>query len=108
LPNLLFICSKNQWRSPTAEMLFKNHTVHLARSAGTSDKARIKVNRKLIDWADTIFVMERKHKDLLKQRFPLAFADKEIIVLDIEDNYRFGDEELVGILKEALKGYLLP
>jgi len=104
LSNLLFICSKNQWRSPTAELLFKNHPVHQARSAGTSDKARVKINQKLIDWADVIFVMERKHKDLLKQRF--AFADKELIVLDIPDDYQFGDPELVKILKAALEEYL--
>ncbi len=104
LPNLLFICSKNQWRSPTAEMLFKDHPTHEARSAGMSDKARIKVNQKLIDWADLIFVMERKHNEMLKQRF--IFPGKQLIVLDIEDNYRFGDIELIEILKTALSSYL--
>jgi len=86
LSNLLFICSKNHWRSLTAELLFKNHPIHEARSAGTSDKARIKVNGKLIEWADVIFVMERKHNDLLKQRF--ALTDKKLIVLDIADDYK--------------------
>jgi len=105
LSNLLFICSKNQWRSPTAEMLFKNHTIHNARSAGTSDKARIKVNQKLIDWADVIFVMERKHKDLLKQR-ALNIAEKQLFVLDIEDIYLYQDAALIEILKRALEGYL--
>ena len=104
MSNLLFICSKNQWRSPTAEMLFKNHSIHHARSAGTSDKARVKVNQKVINWADVIFVMERKHKDLLTQRF--AFGDKKLIVLEIPDDYHFGDPELVGILKKALEEFL--
>jgi len=106
LSNLLFICSKNQWRSPTAELLFKNHPVHHARSAGTSDKARIKVNQKMLDWADIFFVMERKHQQLLKKQFPFAIANKPLIVLDIEDNYQFGDEELIGILKTSLSDYL--
>lgn len=106
MPNLLFVCSKNQWRSPTAELLFKNHLVHEARSAGTSDKARIKVNQKLIDWANIIFVMERKHLHRLKQQFPSAIAGKQIIVLDIEDNYPFGDAGLIRILKDSLVGYL--
>ncbi|WP_448702245.1 low molecular weight protein tyrosine phosphatase family protein [Mucilaginibacter sp. AW1-3] len=108
MPNLLFICSKNQWRSPTAELLFKNHPIHNAHSAGTSDRARIKVSQKLIDWADVIFVMERKHRDILKQRFAPALAGKETVVLDIEDNYQFNDPELVSILKRALGYYLLP
>jgi predicted protein tyrosine phosphatase len=106
LSHLLFICSKNQWRSPTAEMLFKNHRVHSARSAGTSDKARIRVNEKLLIWADVIFVMERKHKELLKQRFSFAIENKQLIVLEIEDNYHFADAELIDILKKALNDYL--
>ncbi len=104
MPNLLFMCSKNQWRSPTAELLFKNHPVHNARSAGTSDKARIRANQKLIDWADVLFFMERKHLDIVKQRFQL---DKQaIVVLDIEDKYQFNDPELVEILKVTLSEYL--
>jgi len=106
LSNLLFICSKNQWRSPTAELLFKNHPVHNARSAGTSEKARVKVNEKLVNWADVIFVMERRHRDLLQQRFPIATAEKPLIVLGIEDDYQFGDAELIELLREKLEEYL--
>jgi predicted protein tyrosine phosphatase len=104
LSHLLFICSKNQWRSPTAELLFKGHPIHQARSAGTSDKARIKVSQKMIDWADVVFVMERKHLDILKQRFD--FQDQTLIMLDIEDNYQFRDIELINILQTSLTGYL--
>ncbi len=104
MSSLLFICSKNQWRSPTAELLFKYHREHTARSAGTGDKARIRVNQKMIDHADVIFVMESKHEDMLKQRFDLN--GKRLIVLYIEDNYRYNDPELVMILKEALWEYL--
>ena len=105
LSNLLFICSKNQWRSPTAELLFKNHPTHKARSAGTSEKAHIKVNEKILHWADVIFVMERRHKQLLRERFPVTLAEKQVIILEIADDYPFGDEELIEILKEKLSGY---
>jgi predicted protein tyrosine phosphatase len=104
LSNLLFICSKNQWRSPTAELLFKNHPLHQARSAGTSDKARIKVSQKLIDWAEVIFVMERRHIELIKQCYNCN--NQQLVVLGIEDNYQFGDPELVEILKISLNNYL--
>jgi len=50
--------------------------------------------------------MEQKHKDLLKQQFPSAITGKQLTVLNIEDNYLFGDKELVGILKGALIEYL--
>jgi len=104
LANLLFICSKNQWRSPTAELLFKNHPTHHARSAGISDKARIKVSQKLINWADVIFFMEKRHRDIVKEYFRID--DQRLIVLEIEDDYQFGDEELIGILRTALTDYL--
>jgi predicted protein tyrosine phosphatase len=104
LANLLFICSKNQWRSPTAELLFKNHPEHTACSAGTSDKARIRITQKMIDRADVVFVMERRHKQLLNQRFNLN--NKQVTVLDIEDNYQFNDPELIEILRNVLSGYL--
>ncbi|HZX59841.1 MAG TPA: protein tyrosine phosphatase [Mucilaginibacter sp.] len=104
MSNLLFICSKNQWRSPTAESLFKNHPLHQARSAGTSDKARIRISQKLIDWADVLFFMERKHLDIVKQRF--QSENQTIIVLDIEDNYQCNDPDLIEILKASLSDYL--
>lgn len=106
MANLLFICSKNQWRSPTAEQLFKKHYLHQARSAGTSQKARIKVNTKHIAWADIIFVMEKKHKQLLQLRFADLLSDKAIKVLHIEDRYTFNDFELIEILRKALHNYL--
>ena len=104
MPNLLFICSKNQWRSPTAELLFKDHNNHQARSAGTSDKARIRVSQKMIDWADVIFFMERKHLNIIRTRYQIT--NQVLEVLDIEDNYQYGDEELIGILTVGLAEYL--
>jgi predicted protein tyrosine phosphatase len=68
--NFLFICSRNKWRSRTAEDLFKNINGLNVRSAGTSNSARIKVNENLVEWADVIFVMENSHKQWLNQRYP--------------------------------------
>jgi predicted protein tyrosine phosphatase len=100
--NLLFICSRNQWRSPTAELLFKNHDFYVAKSAGTSEKARIRLSEKLIRWADTILVMERRHKEIIRARYDSSLAGKRVIVLDIEDNYQFNDAQLIEILKDKL------
>jgi len=97
---------QNQWRSPTAELLFKNHAIHSAKSAGTSDKSRIKVNQKMIAWADFVFVMERKHRKILEQNFQESIIHKPIIVLDIEDNYQFNAPELIDILRASLQDYL--
>ena len=104
--NLLFVCSRNQWRSPTAEEIFKNSQEHQAKSAGTEPSARIKLTEKLINWADIIFVMEKKHKDRIEQRFATVVDEKELIVLDIPDEYQFMDEELVDLIKLSVSAYI--
>jgi predicted protein tyrosine phosphatase len=107
LRNILFICSKNQWRSPTGEQIFKNHAELNVRSAGTSSSARKTVNAKDILWADIIFVMEEKHKDRLKAEFIRLVKYKDIQVLDIPDEYQYMDEELIDILAESVSSYLV-
>ena len=57
LMNLLFICSRNQWRSPTAERVFRAYPNVQTRSAGTSPNARHTVSIRDIQWADKILVM---------------------------------------------------
>lgn len=104
--NALFICSRNQWRSPTAETVFRRYPNVQARSAGTSPNARHTVSIDDIAWADKIFVMEQKHKGRLLAQFPRALQYKEMIVLDIPDDYRYMDEELIEILKESVVPYL--
>ena len=58
----------------------------------------------MIDWADVLFVMEQNHRDILRQRF--HSSGKNVIVLDIEDNYQFNDPELIDLLKLSLVDYL--
>lgn len=103
---LLFICSRNQWRSPTAEALFKNRPRYEARSAGTPDSARIKVTACHLGWADQIFCLERKHADLLRERFPEDLAGKPLITRPIPDDYIFMSPALVELLRNELADYL--
>lgn len=102
---LLFICSRNQWRSPTAAALFKNSQRYEARSAGIAKNARIKVTPGLLGWADQIFVMERRHRDRLQQRYAAAIVNKPTIVLEIPDIYTFMDTALVELLQAKLSDY---
>ncbi|MGB3619940.1 MAG: phosphotyrosine protein phosphatase [Ketobacter sp.] len=106
MTNLLFICSRNQWRSPTAEALWRQRPGFNARSAGTSPNAKKTVNTADLQWADLIFVMEKKHKNRLKAEFGRMVQFKTIHVLDIPDDYRFMDQELIDEL-EARVGALL-
>ena len=104
--NLLFVCSRNQWRSPTAEGLMRSHPAYNVRSAGTSEKARTKLSHKLVQWADVIIVMERRHRDIIRERYGMELPGKQLLVLDIEDHYGFNDPELIELLKEKLTGAL--
>jgi hypothetical protein len=55
--NVLFVCSRNQWRSPTAEQIFAQHPGLSVRSGGTSESARRRVSLKDAQWADIILVI---------------------------------------------------
>ena len=104
--NILFVCSRNQWRSPTAEKVWSKHPGISVRSAGTSPRARKTVSAKDIQWADIIFAMEQKHKDRLKAEFPQLMNYQTTHVLDIPDEYRFMDAELVELLQNSVESYL--
>lgn len=104
--NILFICSRNQWRSPTAEAVWRRHPGISVRSAGTSPNARKTVGPSDIRWADVIIVMEQKHKSRLVADFTRLLEHKPIHVLEIPDEYRYMDPELVDILKESMGSFL--
>lgn len=104
--NVLFVCSRNQWRSPTAEQVWRKHPKVAARSAGTSPNARHKVSVEDIRWASVILVMEEKHKSRLTAEFTRLLENKPIHVLDIPDEYRYMDPELIEILEESVPSLL--
>lgn len=106
LIKILFICSRNQWRSPTGEQVWKAHPQISTRSAGTSPKARRTVTVKDIQWAEIIFVMEQKHKSRLQAQFTRLLDFKNIYVLDIPDEYQYMDRELIEILKQSVGSHL--
>jgi predicted protein tyrosine phosphatase len=106
MKNVLFICSRNQWRSPTAETVWRKHPDISVRSAGTSPNARKTVGPADIRWADVIIVMEQKHKNRLVAEFTRLLDHKPIHVLDIPDEYKYMDPELVEILEDSVGGCL--
>lgn len=103
---LLFICSRNQWRSPTAENIWRRHPQVSARSAGTSPNARHPVSEGDLYWADVIFVMEEKHKSRLLVSFRDVIEARPVHVLDIPDDYKYMDPALVEELQSSVAGIL--
>jgi len=91
---LLFICSRNQWRSPTGEAIYRREDGVEARSAGTAKAARRRVSLDL--------TMEEKHSAWLRAEFRQEMSSKKIHVLDIPDEYRFMDGDLVTLIRETV------
>jgi predicted protein tyrosine phosphatase len=103
---ILFVCSHNKWRSLTAEKIYEGFSHYQVRSAGTDRGARVRVTDGHIGWADWIFVMEKKHLQILRSKYGDRLGNKKVVCLHISDQYHFMDSELVDILKGRLSQYI--
>jgi len=99
MKHILFLCSQNQLRSPTAEAIFSGIDGFEVRSAGLNNDAVVPASPELIEWADYIFVMEKSHRNKLQKRYRKSINRQKIICLDIPDEYEFMDEDLIRLLK---------
>jgi predicted protein tyrosine phosphatase len=106
MKNILFICSQNRLRSPTAEQVFSTWSGINVSSAGTNNDAENPVTPELLQWADVIIAMERAHRNKLQKKFKAALNGKNIICLGIPDEYAYMDAELVKILLDRVPKYL--
>lgn len=106
MKHVLFICSQNRLRSPTAEHVFADAAGIECTSAGLNNDADNPVTGELIEWADYIFVMEKAHRNKLSSKFKRYLANKRIICLDIPDEYEFMDPVLVRLLKAKVTRFL--
>jgi len=100
--HVLFVCSKNQWRSPTGEAVFRKMPGLSVRSAGTARAAKRTISVADIRWADLIFVMEDKHRARLRAQFRDELRYKTVHVLDIPDLYRYMDPNLIELLQDKV------
>ena len=60
----------------------------------------------MLEWADVIFVMEKKHRQRIQDRFGSEAVSGKVVVLDIPDDYQFMDPELIGEIKAGVDSYL--
>lgn len=105
MKKVLFLCSQNRLRSPTAEQVFSSHPGIEVASAGLNNDAQSPTTPELVAWADVIFVMERAHRNRLQKRFKRHLKAR-VICLDIPDEYEFMDESLVSLLKAKVTRHL--
>jgi predicted protein tyrosine phosphatase len=108
MKKILFICSQNRLRSPTAEQVFANYPGIECASAGLNHDAENPVTAELVEWADFIFVMEKRHRSKLLSKFKRSLSKQRVICLDIPDNYKFMDPDLIHILSVKVLRFLPP
>jgi predicted protein tyrosine phosphatase len=103
---VLFICQLNRARSATAERLFGKRPGLEVVSAGTSEDALVRVNARMLEWADVIFTMDGGQQRDLERQFPGHDSLGRTICLDIPDDYGFLQPELVELLEERVEAHL--
>ena len=104
--NVLFLCSRNRLRSPTAEEVFADWPGIETASAGLAPDADTPLTPELLAWADVVFVMERAHRTRLSVRFATYLRGKRVVCLEIPDDYDFMAPALVELLRSRVPRHL--
>ena len=103
---VLFVCSKNQWRSPTAEAIYRDDARVSVRSRGTSQAAARPIRENDLVWADLVLVMEQKHRSRLLADFPDMTKFLTIHVLDIPNDHGSTNAELIQLIRIAADPFI--
>ena len=106
MQTLLFICSANRLRSPTAEQVFSQYPNIEARSAGLNHDAVDPLAPEHFENVDIVFVMEKAHRNKLSKRFKRYLGKARIVCLDIPDDFEFMQPELITLLKARVTPHL--
>ena len=100
---LLFVCTINRMRSATAHKIYETDNRFEVKSAGTDNSASTVISIELLNWADTIIVMEKHHRNFIRQKYPEIYKNKKIVCLYIPDDYDYMQQELIYILKDKIE-----
>lgn len=103
---VLFLCSQNRLRSPTAEQVFADWPGIEVASAGLNHDAECPLTPELLQWAQKIFVMERAQRTRLSTRFRPWLDGKQVICLNIPDDYAYMQPALVALLQARVPRHL--
>ncbi|WP_342657300.1 low molecular weight protein tyrosine phosphatase family protein [Sphingomonas sp. NY01] len=106
IQTVLFVCSQNRLRSPTAEQVFSRRQDLEVDSAGTNHDAENPLTAELVAWADVIFVMEKADRSKLQRRFRAVLGGRRVVCLDIPDDCAFMQPELIQLLETKVSRHL--
>jgi hypothetical protein len=71
-----------------------------------SPHAIVRNSPEQLHWADIILMMENSHKNRLNRKYKAHLSGKQVVVLNIPDDYEYMDSELIAILKARCRAYL--
>lgn len=106
MKHILFICSRNRLRSPTAEQIFADYPGIVTVSAGLAPDAEETLTPEHLEGVDIIFLMEKAHRAKLNRQFKKHVSKAKIVCLDIPDDYSFMQLELIALLKARVTPHL--
>lgn len=104
---VLFICTANQQRSPTAERIYSEDPRFEVKSAGTDALMGREVTAEDLSWADLVVVMEERHEHKIRMRYPEESESTQIVVLGIPDIYQFMEQALQREIRERFEAVVV-
>ena len=105
---VLFVCTANKLRSPTAETLFAAYPGIETCSAGLDPDCPNPMSAELAAWADMIFVMEPHQREKIRKKFKSdRHADNMIVTLHIPDEFERDQPELIELLEQKVRHRLV-
>ena len=93
-------------RSATAHKIYEDDERFEIKSAGTDKSANTVLTEALLNWADTILVMDKTHRSTIRKKFPGIYNTKKIVCLYIPDEYDYMQPELIAVIKERFEDVL--
>ncbi len=103
---MLFVCSQNQVRSLTAEVVYRGRPDLEVKSAGLAEYATVPLTQELFDWADEVFVFSKRQRAVIEERFHNSSGGKTVICLHLPDRFEYKSPELIMKLTMKLQPYI--
>ena len=106
--NVLFVCTENLARSPTAAVLFRELQGqvgrHNARAVGTAPHAPQRLTTRELAWAELVAVMEPRHLGTIIAKWPQQA--KKVVVLQVEEHLASSERDLRRILEPKIRALI--